>query len=101
MVWSIDFVLRILSIMIGLVSVIYGVLVAVRFSGKFKTAAVFLLLSIVVTLTLNFLHIFKFPVINLTIARSIGNLIVTIFILLTVLFLRQIIECIDNHYSKK
>ncbi len=101
MALSLSLILRIISTIIGFVSIIYGIIVAMRFTGKLKIAVIFLISLIVITLILNFLNIFEFSLINLDILRSLGNFAVVILSLLAMLSLKQIINGIDGHYKKE
>lgn len=101
MALSLLLTLRIISTIIGIISIIYGIIVAMRFTGKLRRAVIFLMSLITITLILNFLNIFEFSLINLNILRSIGNLLVTILSLLAMLSLKQMINGIDGHYKKE
>lgn len=93
-------ILRVLTFIIGLISLIFGFYVIPRCSGKIKSVAIFLIITIML------LEIKKFIVLNMTDASSLPyrvwfDLGISIFFFFAAYTMKKMVEDFDRKHHHK
>jgi len=95
------FILRIISIVFSLLAIFFGMWVITRTAGKLKKSIMFLVIAIIVLFLLSGLGILEiFYAVNFDLLRVSANILITIFIFLTVLEIVSLIKKVNGNNFK-
>jgi len=99
---DINTILSFITLVIGLVSIFFGIWATRRLAGNLKSSVMFLIIAAIVFIIKEIFEIFNFLSFTTTgLIRNIGSLLIILSILLAVINMKQMIDGIDNHYKKK
>lgn len=98
---DLNLIIEFVGLVFGLISVIFGIGVTKRVSGKLKTSVAFLVLATFGFVLVEIIKILGFlTVANLDILKNIALLAAIFFIFIATMNLRHMIDGIDGKYKK-
>ena len=92
----------IISISIGLISIFLGVWIIIRLEGKLKISIIFLILAVIIFVIKESFKLWCIDSFaNSDIFRSALNIIMVVFITISIFNIERIINKVDRYYNHK